>query len=154
MEIVSYLVENHIIRFVDDKLQFLLLKRAPDNSYPYIWQMITGSIENNEKASQTAVREMFEETSLKPDKMWVVPNVNSFYDDSKDVICLVPVFVSLISENQSIVISDEHSEFRWVEKDEAVQLLAWQGQRKSVEIIFDFFTNKKSTYKFIELEKI
>ena len=152
MEIVSYLIENHVIRFRNNNLEFLLLKRAASQTYPDIWQMITGSVEENEKAFIAAVRELFEETSLKPDKIWLVPNVNSFYEPAKDVICLVPVFVSLVNTDAKVSISNEHSEFKWVNKEEAVEMLAWQGQRKSVEIIYDYFMNKISTYKFIELK--
>lgn len=152
MEIVSYLIENHVIRFRNNNLEFLLLKRAASQTYPDIWQMITGSVEENEKAFIAAVRELFEETSLKPDKIWLVPNVNSFYEPAKDVICLVPVFVSLVNTDAKVSISNEHSEFKWVNKKEAVEMLAWQGQRKSVEIIYDYFMNKISTYKFIELK--
>lgn len=152
MEVISYLVENHIVRLKNNNPEFLLLKRVATDSYPNIWQMVTGSIYKDEKAVQTAIRELFEETSLTPEKLWIVPNVNSFYEPTKDVICLVPVFVSLVKISDEVVISNEHSEFRWVNKDEAIKLLAWNGQRKSVEIIFEYFSNINSTYKFIEVE--
>ncbi|PJA97228.1 MAG: NUDIX pyrophosphatase, partial [Ignavibacteriales bacterium CG_4_9_14_3_um_filter_34_10] len=87
MKIESYLVEAHIVKIVDSKLEFLLLKRAESESYPGIWQMVTGSIDNNETAVETALREIHEETSLTPDKFWVVPNVNSFYSAEDDEIC-------------------------------------------------------------------
>lgn len=151
MEIKSYLVEVHLIRIINSEPQFLLLKRAENESYPGIWQMVTGSIDENETAIQTALREINEETSLTPVKLWVVPNVNSFYSAEKDNICLVPVFVALINDDSKFQISNEHSNFKWVNNLEAKKLLAWSGQRKSVDIIYDFFCNKESTYKFIEL---
>jgi len=152
MNIESYLIEAHIIKIVDSKLEFLLLKRAESESYPGIWQMVTGSIDSNETAVETALREINEETSLTLDKFWVVPNVNSFYSAEDDEICLVPVFIALVDDSLQVKISSEHSEYKWTDAEDAKRLLAWSGQRKSVEIIYDYFTNDKSTFKFIEIK--
>jgi len=42
-------------------LQVLLLKRA---DFPDAWQSVTGSVEGNESLRDTAMREVFEETSI------------------------------------------------------------------------------------------
>ncbi len=150
MNVTSSLIEVHIFRKVENDLEFLLLKRASHEKYPDLWQMVTGSIEN-EDAHQTALREINEETGLTPIKFWVVPNINSFYSPERDVIVMIPVFAVLVEENQKVIISDEHSEFKWVKKEEAIKLLAWPGQRQSVEIIYEYFTNQKSFLKFVEI---
>ena len=150
MNIESSLIEVHIFRRVGNDLEFLLLKRASNEKYPDLWQMVTGSIEN-EDAHQTALREINEETGLTPIKFWVVPNINSFYSPERDVIVMIPVFAVLVDENQNVIISEEHSEFKWVKKEEAIKLLAWPGQRNSVEIIYEYFTNQQSFLKFVEI---
>ncbi len=150
MNIESSLIEVHIFRRVGNDLEFLLLKRASNEKYPDLWQMVTGSIEN-EDAHQTALREINEETSLTPIKFWVVPNINSFYSPERDVIVMIPVFAVLVDENQKVIISEEHSEFKWVKKEEAIKLLAWPGQRNSVEIIYEYFANQQSLLKFVEI---
>ena len=150
MNVTSSLVEAHIFRKVRNDLEFLLLKRAANEKYAGVWQMVTGSIEN-ENAHQTAVREIKEETGLTPLNLWVVPNINSFYSPEKDIIMMIPVFAALVSTNEAVTISEEHTEFQWVKKEEALKLLAWPGQRKSVEIIYDYFTNQKSLLKFVEI---
>src|SRR3989339_423550 len=142
MNVSSTLVEAHVIREVDNEIEFLLLKRAANEIYPGVWQMVTGSIES-ENAYQTALREIKEETGLTPINFWVVPNINSFYSPGKDIIIMIPVFVAMVKENVIVTISEEHTEFKWVKKEEALQLLAWPGQRKSVEIIHEYFTNRK-----------
>lgn len=152
MKIVSTLIEAHIIRFKDNEIEFLLLKRAVNEKYPNIWQMITGTIDENEKAFETALREIKEETSLSPKKMWIVPNINSFYSYESNEVCFVPVFVFQVDLNDEVKISSEHSEFKWLKKDEAKKLLAWPGQRKSVEIIHDYFSLKDDNLKFVEIE--
>lgn len=152
MKIVSTLIEAHIIRFKNDEIEFLLLKRAGNEKYPNIWQMITGTIDENEKAFETALREIKEETSLNPKRMWIVPNINSFYSYESNEICFVPVFVFQVDSNDEVKISSEHSEFKWLKKEEAKKLLAWPGQRKSVEIIQDYFSHKDDNLKFVEIE--
>ncbi len=50
MNIISNLVEVHIFREADSGIEFLLLKRAEDQIYPTVWQMVSGKIKENEKA--------------------------------------------------------------------------------------------------------
>lgn len=151
MRVISNLVEAHVFRKRNDDLEFLLLKRAESEKYPGIWQMVTGSSNENEKAYQTAVREISEETGLKPIEFWVVPHMNSFYSHENDYVCMVPVFAALVENFTEVKISDEHSEFKWVGRDEAKKLLAWKGQRESVDIIYEYFINEHSFLKFVNI---
>jgi dihydroneopterin triphosphate diphosphatase len=151
MNLTSDLIEAHIFRMNGDDLEFLLLKRAESEVYPGMWQMVTGSSDQNEKAFETALREIKEESGLIPKKFWVVPNINSFYRHEKDKICVIPVFAALVDENGIVIISEEHCDFKWVKKSEAINSLAWPGQVKSVEIIYDYFINKKSILNFVEI---
>lgn len=152
MKIVSSLIEAHIFRVNGNDLEFLLLKRSETEKYPNIWQMVTGSIDENEKAYKTAIREIKEETGLFPERFWIVPQVNSFYSHEKEEICLVPVFAALVNENCVTQISSEHSELKWLAKESAKKLLAWKGQRNAVDTIYDYFTSKDNHLKFIEID--
>lgn len=125
MKVVSNLIEAHIFRERNKKLEFLLLKRASYQYYPNLWQMVSGKIKEGEKAYQTALREIKEETNLIPEKLWIAPNINSFYSPDDEYISLIPVFAAKVNPNSEVVISSEHSEFKWVNKDEAKNLLAW-----------------------------
>ena len=107
----------------------------------------------NEKAFETSLRELKEETNLVPLKMWVTPKVNSFYSSQTDSICLIPVFAALVKKDSNIIISNEHSEYKWVTPAEAKKLLAWDGQRKAVDLIEEYFLNEKSFLKFVEIQK-
>jgi dATP pyrophosphohydrolase len=151
MNVTSSLIEAHIFRLVGKELEFLLLKRSEKEIYPGLWQMVTGSIDDNEKAHQTAIREIKEETGLTPVKFWVVPNVNSFYSPKQNSICMVPVFAALVADDSNVNISDEHSEYKWMSKDDAIKLLAWPGQRNSVETINEYFQNQQNLLHFMEI---
>jgi len=152
MNIISNLIEAHIFRKQNGKLEFLLLKRSPEQYYPNLWQMVTGKIKENETAYQSALREIKEETSLTPEKFWVAPTVNSFYSLDKDYICLLPVFAAKVKYDCEVKLSKEHTEYKWVSSEEAKILLAWAGQRKSVDVITDYVLNRNSFLNFIEIK--
>jgi len=151
MNIISNLVEVHIFRETESAIEFLLLKRAEDQIYPAVWQMVSGKIKESEKAFETSLRELKEETNLTPLKMWIAPKVNSFYSSQTDSICLIPVFTFQVKKDSKVVISNEHNEYKWVTSNEAKRLLAWDGQRKAVDLIEEYFLNEKSFLKFIEI---
>ncbi|MEW6654620.1 MAG: NUDIX pyrophosphatase [Bacteroidota bacterium] len=152
MQIVSNLIEAHVFRFNGNQLEFLLMKRSDKEKYPRIWQMVTGTVDENEKAFQTALREIKEETGLTPEKLWIVPQMNSFYSHEKDELCFVPVFAALVKEKIEAFISSEHSELLWLDKENAKKLLAWKGQRSSVDAIYEYFTRKDKYLQFIEID--
>lgn len=152
VKIISNLIEAHIFRMNENKIEFLLLKRSDKEIYPGLWQMVSGRIKRSEKAFQTALREIQEETNLKPKKFWVVPNINSFYLPEKDFITFLPVFLVQVDSHSEVILSDEHSTYRWVSAQEAKKLLAWSGQRKSVDIIIEYLTKRKSYLNFVEIK--
>ena len=153
MKINSKIVEIHIFREKGNQLQFLLLKRGADEIYPGLWQMVSGKIRKKEKAYLTAIREMKEETNLTPVNLWVAPNINSFYDPLSDAVTIIPVFAALVDSKAVVKISNEHNEFRWVSLSEAKKKLAWDGQRKSVDIISQYYLKQKKFLDFVEIGK-
>ena len=99
MNIISNLIETHIFRESKNEIEFLILKRAEDQVYPAVWQMVSGKIKENEKAFETSLRELKEETNLTPQKMWIAPKVNSFYSSQADSIYLIPVFAVQVKKD-------------------------------------------------------
>jgi len=151
MNIISNMIEAHIFREVENGIEFLLLKRSEDQPYPGLWQMVSGKIKKGEKAYETALREIKEETGLVPLQLWVAPTVNSFYEPKNEFICLLPVFAARV-DSPIVKLSDEHTEYKWVKQNEAQKLLAWEEQRKAVQIIEDYFLNEKSFFHFVEIK--
>ena len=85
-------VDCYVYRITDDGILFLLMKRNLNKIYEHLWQGVAGKIEKGEKAWQTAIRELKEETALNPKKMFVADHVSHFYETHGDRINLVPVF--------------------------------------------------------------
>lgn len=152
MNIISNLIEAHIFREQNGVLEFLILKRAPYQYYPNLWQMVSGKIKDGEKAFEAAIREIKEETNLKPEKLWVAPTVNSFYSPDDDYVCMIPVFAAKVNYLSDVQISPEHVAFKWLVANEAKNHLAWDGQRKSVDVIVDYFLNRNKFLNFIEIK--
>ncbi len=136
-------IELHIFKEKEHKIKFLLLKRASYQTYPDIWQMVTGKIKRGEKAYESAMRELFEETGLVAEEIYSVPIVNSVYLPASDEISLIPVFVCRVKENSKVKISPEHSDFLWASPSKAIKLLNWEGQKQAVRLITDYWFNSK-----------
>ncbi|HPO56194.1 MAG: NUDIX pyrophosphatase [Ignavibacteriales bacterium] len=153
MEIVSRYIECHIVRKKNTKLEYLLLKRAQDKIYPGIWQMVSGKIENGEKATDAALRELYEETGLQPQEFFSLPLISSFYTPADDKVNLLPVFLAIVENDKKVVISNEHSEYIWVDWKAAREMLFWDGQKKGVDFIYENF-EKHHNSEFINKIRI
>ena len=152
MKIISNLIEAHVFKEIENGIEFLLLKRADDQIYPGVWQMVSGKIKDNENAYDTAVRELREETQLVPIKIWSAPKVNSFYSSDSNTINLVPVFAIKVKKNSKVTISKEHNEYKWVSSEDAQKLLAWDGQRQAVCLIEEYYLKEQSFLNFVEIK--
>lgn len=141
-EIVSRFVDVHVFRRTPDGPQWLVLRRAPHVLVPNAWAMVQGHIEPGEKSYQTAARELHEETGIAPVGFWHASYVNRFYLAAQDQIILSPVFCAEAPANAVVRLCDEHTEFRWVSADEAMQIYAWPGQRKSLQICREQFVDQ------------
>jgi len=116
----------------------LLLKRsARDPLYPGIWQVVTGTLEDGERAVDAAAREVREETGLNIERFWVVPHVNVFFTGQTDTVYLSTFFAVEARFGEEPVLSGEHDEYMWVTFDRAVAMIPWPGQRRGVQITKD-----------------
>ena len=113
--------------------------------------MITGTIESHEHTKDTLIRELEEETGLKPLKILSIPRINTFYLAIADKICMSPVFLSIV-ESEKVTISPEHTEYKWADFEEASKLIHWPNQVESLEIIKKYLEDKELLSKLVEIE--
>jgi dihydroneopterin triphosphate diphosphatase len=151
MDIIAGYIEVHVFRRKDDNLEYLLLKRGENEIYPGIWQIVTGKIKTGEKAYETALREVQEETGLTPFRLWAAPKVNQFYSAEKDSVYIVPVFAAELKYGESIIICSEHCEYKWIDPLEARELLPWNEQRRALDIVTEYIMKMPDYLDLVEI---
>lgn len=118
-----------------DGWKFLVLKRAKEESYPGFWGFMTGGKQGNETVAQVVVRELKEETGLKPTSMWTTEYLVQFYEPEFDTIWILPLIVAVVSEKAEVKLSPENSEYRWLPPEKAKRLVSWKNLVKAIDDI-------------------
>lgn len=105
------------------------------------WQGVTGGAEGDETAEQAARREMFEEAGIPSDTPLIpldsVASIpTSFFRDrdlwGPDTYVVPQRAFGVELRDPTIVLSDEHTEFRWVRYDEAAGMLRWDNNKTAL----------------------
>lgn len=139
------------VRDIGTGYEVLLLRRT--QTLVGEWCQIVGSIKDGETAWQTSIRELWEETRLKPKILYSADFCEQFYEADRNAITLAPVFVAFIDGTAEVVLNHEHSEYRWVSFDEAVELVAFGGQRRVLRWIREEFVQRNpSKHLLIEIQ--
>jgi dATP pyrophosphohydrolase len=123
----SFAVSVVVVRKRGDESEVLLLRRT--RSLAGEWCQIAGAIEAGETAWQAALREVNEETGLRPVALYSADICEQFYEADRNAISLLPVFVGFAHPGDDIRLNAEHDEFRWVAFDEALRMVPFAGQR-------------------------
>tara|TARA_B100000700_G_C14940672_1_gene806595 strand:- start:122 stop:589 length:468 start_codon:yes stop_codon:yes gene_type:complete len=146
-------IDCHIVYYNNKKndWEFLLLRRSMNTIYPGTWQGVTGKIENSETPYKTALRELEEETGLKAYRLFTVDKVNMFYDAKKDTMNLIPVFGAIVKSND-IILSKEHTQYKWCDLNETIKLITWDQQKKGVQIFYDMLIENNTRLKLMEIK--
>ena len=133
-------VDCYVYRRTDNGIVFLLMKRNLNKIYEHLWQGVAGKIEEGETSSEAAIRELKEETGLSPLNMFVADHVSKFYEVHGDRINLVPVF-GIEVDSEIINLSEEHISYKWVDINEALNTLVWNGQKKGIQTVHNMVIN-------------
>ncbi len=150
---INFKIVEVVVFRLRESPEFLVLKRSKDETiYPRLWQIISGGIERSEKAYQAALREVKEEIGIKPKHFYNTPLTNTFYFYTSDSVNVSPVFAAEVDADTEIKLSGEHKEFRWLEKDDAIALLVWPGQKDAIRIVNDYILNDNPSRKFMEIK--
>lgn len=136
-------IEIIIFKKEGNNLLFLILKRSPENGE--FWQPITGGVEENEKFKEAAIREVQEEVGI-TNKYELIDIDYSFEFNENDVNHVEKVFGLKISPNEKIILSEEHTEFKWVTGQVALaQFLKYPGNKEGFKRIMNLY--ESSNYK-------
>jgi dATP pyrophosphohydrolase len=117
-----------VLRGSDELLRTLLLRRA-HGAFAGAWTPVMGGVDAGERATDTARRELREETGLVAETLYTAGELDAFYDPVKDRIVHVPFFVAEV-ESGAVALDDAHDAHRWVRFEDAAELLAFAAQRR------------------------
>ena len=149
-DIIVRVIDAYVFNRKSREIRFLLLKRAKTKIYEHLWQGVAGKIEAGEAAWEAAIRELKEETGFEPVRIFVADHVSKFYEAHGDWVNMVPVF-GIEVEDEEVILSDEHCEFKWVDFNTAHQTLIWSGQKDGIAAVFNMLNSDDDRIKWSEI---
>lgn len=126
---------------IEKEGKYLLIKRSKikrglPNVYPFYWDILGGSVEENELPRESSLREAMEEVNQKI-RIDRIIHEDSQFDASKDTVFTRLVYAGRILEERDIISDpEEHTDFVWISslKDLESELI--------VPYLFDIFADK------------
>jgi 8-oxo-dGTP pyrophosphatase MutT (NUDIX family) len=120
----------------EQRLEILLIHRAPGRRYPGLWQCVTGKLEANETIVAGAFREVAEETGIGPAEIeaaYETDIVNWFHEVSEDGLMSEAVFAARVRAEATVTLSHEHDDLRWLTPAHAHELVLWPAYHRAIE---------------------
>ena len=124
-------------RIIDNKIEYCIFKRKDMDA----WQWIAGGAEDfDEDIIASAKREFFEETSIKDAQIQQlemtckIPVVNVVKDFiwGEDVFYSEEYSFAVNITDEKIQLSNEHTEYKWVDYKEAKSLLRYDSNKSAL----------------------
>ena len=128
-------VEVYVWRRRGRRAEFLALKRALRRHLPGVWQPVTGKLEPLESPFEAARREVLEETGLEPRRWWRLERTTFYLDARGRTLVALPLLAAEIGPREKVVLSREHSQWRFVSAAEAARLFLWDSQRAGIDAV-------------------
>ena len=126
-------VDVYVVRPNGPALDVLALRRAPGGRSPGSWETVHGHVEAGETPVEAALRELREETGLKPARLYNLSRVEAFYRHSSDEIALIPVFAGVVDTGAEARPSSEHDRVEWLAPAAAAARFAWPRERRALD---------------------
>ena len=122
-----------IVRPAGSSHEFLLARRAEGKYMGGTWQLISGGLESGETAWQAAIREMHEETGLRPLELYRLSQLTHFYRADKDSLNRGIMFCATVGENAAVSLDHENTDYEWMPIDLVLAQLMWPSDRAAFE---------------------
>jgi dATP pyrophosphohydrolase len=129
-------IEVIVFKKINSNVFFLILKRNSQKGG--FWQPITGGVEEGETFEEAAIREINEEIgNINNIKLIDIDYSFDFFEENTKHI--EKVFGVEVSPEQVITISSEHTEFKWVDGQIAInKFLKYPGNKEGFKKLIEF----------------
>jgi dATP pyrophosphohydrolase len=121
-----------VLRGAGEQLEVLCLRRGPGGRSPGSWEAVHGHIDPGEKPVAAVLRELQEETGLKPERLYSLSRAEAFYRHSENEVVLIPVFAAFVARNAKVKLSAEHDEHDWLRSQAARVRMSWPRIRREI----------------------
>lgn len=115
--------------------KYLIMERSDMG----IWQFPSGGGENDESPEEAAIREMFEETGIKTEKVTRLETVNSVpascfkaYDHLKDMYVIPEHIFATELEHEEVQLSSEHTAYKFMTFNECLKHLKYDSNKTAL----------------------
>ena len=126
-----------VVCAIIEKDDFVLCaQRSEKMALPFKWEFPGGKLEVNEFPEEALIREINEELNIEIKIIEALPNAEHAYVPEK-IIQLIPFRCVIVSDGAPT--PTEHSELRWMKKDELLQL-DWAAA--DVPIVLNYMQTK------------
>ena len=123
-------------------IKFLLLKYPSENRERDYWGLPKGHIEEGESVKETAIRELLEETGIEEEEIETHPGfreVNKYhFKHEGETIFKIVIYFLAQTKKETVKVSHEHTDFKWVDFDQAMELMPYKNTRKIVKKAKEF----------------
>ncbi|HET9707296.1 MAG TPA: NUDIX domain-containing protein [Gemmatimonadales bacterium] len=126
-------VDTFVLRGAGDRLEVLVLRRAPGGRNPGSWETVHGTIEPGETPVQASLRELREETGLEPQRFYNLSRIEGFYLHAVDELAIIPAFAAMVAADSEPRLSDEHDAWCWLAPADAARRFAWPRERRALD---------------------
>lgn len=119
----------------NDKI--LLLKRAVDApTRPREWEVPGGHVEHGEYMAEAAAREMYEEAGITVDSQ-EIELVYALTERPADKVSVTWLFYRAQTVQSEITLSHEHTEYKWVTPEQALELISYERQHRALRYLVE-----------------
>ncbi len=127
----------------------LVLQRNKNTSRG-LWSLVMGRLEKGESAAEAVRREIVEETGIQVEALYTTGCVDAFFNAGANSIEMMPIFAAPFAREPEVTLDHEHLAYRWLSFADAIDLLAYPGQRQALpDIKRDFADRDPPAFRLI-----